>query len=410
MSIGLRNAWHVIWQPPARAVDMHARERTVGFLELFYDLVFVVIVAQLAHSLAADVSWVAFVWFAGLFYVVWSSWTNGTFYTDSHGTRDVSIRVFTLAQMVTLALMAAFVGRLPHGEGTVGFALAYGANCLILAVMWFRTGFHDPLHRPASYPYSAAYGLSAALLLGSSFADGSVFWVMLVVAVVLQALAFWRIARRVDRSHRIDVATPTIIERFGLLVILVLGEVVAGAVNGMVAAEHITAAIAFLGISGVLLAGSLWWLYFDTVSERRHRGGRGSAWVYGHFPLVAFIAAAGAGVLAVIESSTEYLHAPVRWLVTVTVAAAFVTISALTYTLGVSDTTWSRSRALRWSLFVMAVPIALLGFTHLEAVPVMVAVLALMLVPILVGIVTWLVALERGEIALDERPDSTTHA
>ena len=67
----------------------------VSFLELFFDLVFVVVIAQLADRLAHHPTWAGAGWFVFLFYAVWASWINGTLYYDLHGTNDVSVRVFT---------------------------------------------------------------------------------------------------------------------------------------------------------------------------------------------------------------------------------------------------------------------------------------------------------------------------
>ena len=54
----------------------------MSFLELFFDLVFVVVISQLAHRLAEHPSWSGVGWFVLLFYAVWASWLNGTYYHD----------------------------------------------------------------------------------------------------------------------------------------------------------------------------------------------------------------------------------------------------------------------------------------------------------------------------------------
>ena len=78
----------------------------------------------------------------------------------------MGVRVVTFAQMLSVAVMAAFIGDVP-GEGADSFALAYAANTMLLVILWFRTGLHDPAHRPGSNPYSAGY-LLAALLFGAT--------------------------------------------------------------------------------------------------------------------------------------------------------------------------------------------------------------------------------------------------
>lgn len=45
------------WFRPPRPHGDLIEDRSVGFLELFYDLVFVVLIAQLAHTLATHATW-----------------------------------------------------------------------------------------------------------------------------------------------------------------------------------------------------------------------------------------------------------------------------------------------------------------------------------------------------------------
>jgi low temperature requirement protein LtrA len=139
------------WQPPRKAGERLER-RQVTFLELFYDLVYVVLIAQLSHALAGHISLAGLVSFAFLFIIVWWAWLNGTTYHDLHGNNDIRTRVFTFAQMLSVVAMAIFAHD-ALGETSVGFALSYAAFQLILTYLWWRTGVHDPDHRPLSRPY-----------------------------------------------------------------------------------------------------------------------------------------------------------------------------------------------------------------------------------------------------------------
>ena len=85
--------WRLLWQPPSSITDAYQKERSVGFLELFYDLVFVVVVAQLAHHVADHPGWSSYAWFVLLLTLLWSAWLQGSFYVDAHGTTDLSMRV-----------------------------------------------------------------------------------------------------------------------------------------------------------------------------------------------------------------------------------------------------------------------------------------------------------------------------
>ena len=83
-------------------------ERKVSWLELFYDLVFVVAIAELAHSLAAHPELKGILTFVFLFLPVWFSWTNGTYYHDIFETYDISIRLFVLLQMLAVQNFGIF--------------------------------------------------------------------------------------------------------------------------------------------------------------------------------------------------------------------------------------------------------------------------------------------------------------
>ena len=137
------------WQPP-RPASNRPEERRITFLELFYDLVYVVIIAELSHALAGNISLAGIGSFVFLFIIVWWAWFNGAMYHDLHGNNDIRTRVFTFLQMFTVAAMAVFAHN-AMGEGSTGFALAYAAFHLILTWLWWRTGVYDPKSSP-SFP------------------------------------------------------------------------------------------------------------------------------------------------------------------------------------------------------------------------------------------------------------------
>ena len=155
------------WKPPRSTRDRPG-ERRVTFLELFYDLVYVVIIAELSHSLSEEISLAGIGTFVFLFIVVWWAWFNGAMYHDLHGNNDIRTRVFTFLQMFTVAAMAVYAHN-AIGTGSAGFAIAYAAFHLILTWLWWRTGVHDPNHRPVSQPYSMTFLITSLLFIGSIF-------------------------------------------------------------------------------------------------------------------------------------------------------------------------------------------------------------------------------------------------
>jgi low temperature requirement protein LtrA len=378
-----------LWQPPARFED-RPTERRVTFLELFFDLVFVVIVAQLSHRLTEHPTWGGVGWFVFLFFAVWSSWTNGTLYYDLHGTNDVSVRVFTFAQMLAVALMGVFIGNVP-GDGEAGFALAYAVNVLVLVIIWFRTGVHDPSHRAASNPYSGFYLLSALTFAGSIWVSPpGRYWLWalgLALQVIGQIVAFHRWTPPESQGGEAVIAvTGSLVERLDLLVIIVLGEVIVGSVTGMAALDELDLDAAAVGMLGVLVAIGLWWIYFDLVSGREPISRYSQLWLNLHFPLVVAITAGGAGVVNTVVRPSGDLPDAVRWLLVGAMSTAIVAVALLTRTLE------ARARApevylrAELTMYVSAVLGLAVGLTDWDANPTLIAMVVLLLAPVAVAL------------------------
>jgi low temperature requirement protein LtrA len=378
-----------LWQPPARFEDRPS-ERRISFLELFFDLVFVVVVAQLSHRLSEHPTWAGVGWFVALFFAVWSSWTNGTLYYDLHGTNDISVRVFTFAQMLAVAMMGVYIGSVP-GEGEAGFALAYAMNVLVLVFIWFRTGIHDPAHRAASNPYSTFYLLSALSFAGSIWVSPPArYWIWalgLLLQVAGQVIAFHRWTPPESQGGDAVIAvTGSLVERLGLFVIIVLGEVIVGSVTGMAELEELDLDGAAVGMLGVLVAIGLWWIYFDLVSLREPISRYSQLWLNLHFPLVVAITAGGAGVLNTVGRPSGDLPDAVRWLLVGAMSVAIVTVAILTRTLvarAQAPEIYLRAELTMYGSAVLALAV---GLTDWGANQTLMAMVVLLLAPVLVAL------------------------
>ena len=314
------------WQRP-RAHGEVERDRSVSYLELLYDLVYVAVIAQAAGRLSADVSVGRFVEFAVVFTLIWIAWVNGTLYLELHGREDGRTRVFVFIQMGILALLAVFTGFAADDVGGARFALVYAAFLVVQTWMWNSVRKQDtPQVARVTLMYELVLLASAIVILASALlAPGPrvIAWAAFGVAWIAMMLFLG------FRSRNFSIGvTPThsMVERFGLFVIIVLGEVVVGVVEGLSHGEQDLITIG-TGTLGLGIGLGMWWIYFDLSGRREPRAeGRAIAtWILTALPITLAIAAGGAAMVSLIE----HAHDPVApeitaWLVCGSVAAVLL--------------------------------------------------------------------------------------
>ena len=182
-------------------------------------------------------------------------------------------------------------------------------------------------------------------------------WAIAVALTLVGNMVLTLLPRSEEMAEAIQ-PTDSLVERFGLFTIIVLGEVVVGVADGVSAAEHNleTIATALLALS---IGFGFWWNYFDFVGGRLPRPGRSRvAWMFTHLPLAMSVAAAGAGMVGLIEHAGES-QTPTgsALLISGATAGAALSIAGLTMTIP----THPARRAVPYTLTVAAVASLALG-------------------------------------------------
>jgi low temperature requirement protein LtrA len=288
--------------PPRLRTVAEEHERHASWLELFFDLVFVVAIAQLSHELVEDHSPRGFALFAGFFVPIFVAWQGFSFYADRFDTDDLLFRIATLAGMLAIAALAVSIPDVWHGEHTAQFALAYIALRGILLVLYARA------HRavPEARPLTRRYGLGYLLAVG--------FWVVSLAFPEPVRYILWGIGLAVDLSlppisiplHRVvPTSASHVPERWGLFTIIVLGESVVAVALGTAETEFETRS-AVAAVLGFCVAACFWWIYFDGHEGIRLQPTPAPLiYSYAHLPLLAGLAAVSAGISLLIEEATH---------------------------------------------------------------------------------------------------------
>ena len=180
--------------------------------------------------------------------------------------------------------------------------------------------------------YVTGIGVSAAVVFASAFLpDGPrlVVWACVAIGWIGGMLALGHPAVGLSRGLR---PTESLVERFGLFTIIVLGEVVFGVVDGLSASERDVKTIT-TGMIALVIGFGFWWIYFDLVGRRPPRpdGGALASWLLSHLPITLSITAAGAAMVSLIAHAHDArTPASTAWLLAGAVAVGLLALIVTT--------------------------------------------------------------------------------
>ena len=298
--------------------DPRERHRTTTPLELLFDLTFVAAFSQAGDQLAhyvAEGHIAPAVWgFAFVLLSVCWAWLNFTWFASAFDTDDWLQRLLTMVHMVgaiVLALGIPAVFRSIDAGGPFDYrvvAAGYVIMRVSLVAMWLRVARQDPANRRVALRYAgytaviqAAWVTVAVLQIEDVVLLSVLIAGLWVAELAGHPFATWNAEITSDDWQGTPWNAHHIVERYGLLVIITLGEVIIGTIAAVAAVvEHVdwSSEAVLIVIAGTGLTFGLWWTYFLVPSApvlSRHRY-RKWAWGYGHIVLFGALAAVGAGL------------------------------------------------------------------------------------------------------------------
>ncbi|WP_426517195.1 low temperature requirement protein A [Diaminobutyricibacter sp. McL0618] len=291
-------------------------------LELLFDLAFVVAFGQaadqLAHLLGEGHVAVGLGAFAFAMVAACWAWINFSWFASAYDTDDWFYRTTTMVQMIGVIVFAlgipAFFASVDGGHGVNNGVMVAGYVVMrvALVVQWCRVAVQDPVHRTAALTYAGFVSVAQVGWVLVAFADLPLGVVIIAAPVVFvielagPAVIETRLGGTPWHPHHIA-------ERYGLLTIIALGEVLFGtvaSVTALVGEQGWSMEAVIVVVAGIGLVFGLWWTYFILPAGpilSRHRR-RAVVWGYSHVFIYAAIAATGAGLHVsafVIEGTTD---------------------------------------------------------------------------------------------------------
>jgi len=286
--------------------DRREPHRAATPLELLFDLTFVVAVARAAASFADAAAHGegggAVGPFLAVFFAVWWAWMNFTWLASAYDVDDTVYRLAVSVQIAGVLVLAAGVPAAFDG-GFRAVTIGYALMRVGLVSLWLRVAVDHPAGRRTALRYAAGLsGLQVVWLAKLAVPGAGSLWVFATLALLELAVPLVAERARPTPWHPGHIA-----ERYGLFVIIVLGEgVLASTIAVDDAVAHgLSAELLVVAGSGLAVVVGLWWLYFTVPSgaglERRRAWSY--VWGYGHFFVLAALAALGAGLEVVVHAT-----------------------------------------------------------------------------------------------------------
>jgi low temperature requirement protein LtrA len=290
----------------------HHEEQRVGWAELFFDLIWVFAITQITVTLAAAYGFGEAARTVLLFVPLWWGWVGTTLVANlAGGLVDRAVGRLVLFGVAGCGLLVSTAIGGAYGDRALLFAIGYAV--LRLTLWLARTSLPGASRRPALEPFAVAAFVSAPLYLAGAIVGGP-WQVALWISAALIELASPRLLRA--RLRRLRFETAHLPERFGLVLIIALGETVVATGNQAAAGDLDAVGYATLGLAFTLIV-LLWWTYFHYgAPAARHSLEQSPAQVrivtdvfsYAHLAYVIAIVAVAVGLKKLLAHPLDIPH------------------------------------------------------------------------------------------------------
>jgi low temperature requirement protein LtrA len=268
-------------------------ERRTAAVELLWDLVFVFAVTQVTTLLTRELTWTGLGRSMLVLALVWWAWSAFVWAANAQEEGATVLRVVLLLATVLIFVTGISV---PHAFGTEAtlFAITYAGVRALHLTLYADASRRGNAAWSAIAGFSVTVAVGMALLIAGSFLGGWQRDALWAAAVAIDYAGPGWLTRERLRGLQ-EVAVSHFAERYGLFVLICLGESIA-VIGVHASARELSASIVVAVVLGIVITIGLWWTYFDHYAadaEQRLREHRepvlaaSDAYSYLHLPLVA---------------------------------------------------------------------------------------------------------------------------
>ena len=281
----------------------------VSTLELFFDLVFVFVITQLAEALSEHLTWGMLGNVLLILAVVWWMYAGYAWLTNAIAPNSTTRRTLLLTGMAGFLVMALAI---PNAFGADGWVFGIGYLVVnVVHTLLFRMA--GPGARQALRVLGPLNILAALLVLAGGLVLEPWRHLLWLAAPIVQITSGY-----VHKIEMHTISTGHFVERYGLVVIIAIGESIV-AIGAVFTGVHLGFDDILVAVLGLCVSYYLWWFYFagddaraehvlaHTDNPRRRARLALQAWGYAHYPILLGIVIASVGLKKTVGHALEAL-------------------------------------------------------------------------------------------------------
>lgn len=296
------NEYNIWWGPPKK-FSTDFKERKISWLELFYDLVYVIVIPRTTRHLLTNPGVVGILDYLLFFCMIFWGWINGSMYHDLHGNQGIRTRLMTLWQMLAVAALAITMNEptslfIPKIIFALIFLQAY------IIYLWWSVGIYDKDHRILNRPYTWCYLAALLIIIATLFVQQPYKRILFCGVLALNYLPPFVVSPLFVRRDLNLKLSSSMVERLGLFTIIIFGEAILGVINGTGEVEILSAHVWICFAFGILIMFELWWVFFALIADREIKSGflKGQVMSLLYIPAMATLGIVGASFSELIRT------------------------------------------------------------------------------------------------------------
>jgi low temperature requirement protein LtrA len=263
-----QNAW---WRN-SNQLNANIENRKISWLELFYDLIYVIAISKITHILSLQLNVHGFLDYFYMLGLIYWGWLNGSAHHDLLGANDVRTIFLTIWQIVILSALIVTLN-------SPAESIYFNTTVVILIMqfyityLWWSEAIYDKSSMNLNLYYTVIYLIAFALIFSTFFLQQPYLRIIFYIALILNYLPPYFENKALKEKRFEYRLTNSMVERLGLFTIILLGEVILDVINGISKFQNLTFYHWLLFIICIFIVFTLWFIFFGMISDKKVKKG-----------------------------------------------------------------------------------------------------------------------------------------